>query len=156
METPYIIRPLEGDDFVITIPKESNRSLPNELGVYIHHDYVKITGVTSITNSSHRKTHNTNDVPAKVSLTVNIRDFKHIILPLLLSHPYLSDSHFAERSSQNGETHPSYAYMAGIIHYIDPETNTELVAFRKVGEVTYSRVTKEIFEQIKGSLNLNR
>lgn len=171
-----ILEVLGDDKYIVHIeptPPKSEGITPD--GFFVAHDYVQFNDSTAIyTEGSTRLplgSGSTNMLMAKVSIQVPIRDFAYLYLPNLLKNKYLREEHFKDREwseddkyfkncglteprYMKGDKHPPYAYGAGVYSYRN-EDNQQMIAFRQVGSSTYSHVTPQIYEQIKGSLNLD-
>lgn len=149
---------------VVEMPKgkEEYDYMPTPERVSIAHDYVSFHGAIHIQQQSlpdgtypikdtlgARNYHN-----IEGSITIGIRDMFQVVLPLLNSHPYLTDEHICIREKGTPKAYPAYAFDSCIMHYIDNATNTQMVAFRRRGSGVFERVSLELFNTIKGTLKL--
>lgn len=142
---------------VMELPEldEPWNGMPTDKRISVAHDYVRFHGDCSVEQYQKEdkpyplpnRTGASNWVKATGSITVHIRDMIEVVLPYLNNHEYLQKEHLVRGSKE-----PPYAYNACVIHYIDGDKS--MVAFRRVGETEYERVSLKLFNQIKDSLEL--
>ena len=176
-----ILEHLEDRKFVVEIPEEEgNLLVPGMKRLTIAHDYIQFGGNTTYYMKADKNGKYpiegdgaSNHLRSSCDLQIGIRDFKEFYLPMILQHEYFQDEHLEDRTYdeddttwekkgfeeprwKKGDKYLSYAYSPSVIRYYDRISKTSMVAFRAKGEVHYSRVSLDIYDKIKETLNLHK
>lgn len=170
------------EKFILELPEEKEEwdKNPSKKEITIAHDYVRLHGPASYEMQSDEKGEYpykskfgaVNYLSSRASVTIGIRDMVRLILPLLLDSKYFKEDHLKDREHDSddtsyntvlkldkprwkkGDKYPAYVYDACIFQYYDSHTKTSMVAFRRVGQAHYERVSVGLFNTIKDSLAL--
>lgn len=173
-----IIDYLGENKFVVLLPEEQEPDgNPGELNITIAHDYVRIEGPSHFQMERKgdsypykNKGGACNWVPSRASVTIPIRDMQKYLLPLLKDHPYLQPEHLKDRQYseddkyfkdygldkpryRRGDSYPAYAHQSVIITHYD-KVKGWTVMFRRFGSSIMEIVSMDLFNKIKGMLQL--
>lgn len=163
--------------FIVSIPKEPEYNyMPSEDMIVVAHDYVRIHSsnhIDMLPNKEGKYPFKTkgciNLYESKTSVTIHIKDMIDIVMPFLNKHKYLQPEHIADRTYEKddeyyiqydidkprykkGDKYPAYSYMGAVIKFY--EEGQLVVNIRRCGEKSWSKLTNEMYQQIKSSLQL--
>ena len=142
-----VTKQLSENEFVVRMD-ETDLNM-NE-GIVIEHDYVRFFDNTGIMASSdfEGKIYGkfagvaSNWIKAHGEVTVGIRDFIKIVLPLVNGNVNCQEEHL---TYDNGK--PGYTYNCS--HFVFYENGVEKIALRKMGETEYAIMDAAIYRAIK-------